>query len=135
MGARANVHYLQHYPSSTNNTTIHHTTVASLYIVIITSRHSHQWVQTIRRLREPSLQGNKGRFAQVGMLIFYEELKLKEVSEMTADTAKYICNHRVTGRVKLHKVLNPEAWDSSDTYLKVKGTITDDTYGGFDQVR
>ena len=64
-----------------------------------------------------------------------EELKLKEVSEMTADTAKYICNHRVTGRVKLHKVLNPEAWDSRDTYLKVKGTIIDDTYGGFDQVR
>ncbi|KAL7538555.1 hypothetical protein ACHAXR_009543 [Thalassiosira sp. AJA248-18] len=67
----------------------------------------------------------EGRFAQVGVLFSLEELK--EVSEMTADQVKYICNHRVTGRVKLHKVLNPEAWDSRETYLKVKGTIIDDT--------
>jgi len=67
----------------------------------------------------------EGRFAQVGVLFSLEELK--EVSEMTADQVKYICNHRVTGRVKLHKVLNPEAWESRDTYLKVKGTIIDDT--------
>jgi Lon protease-like protein len=67
----------------------------------------------------------EGRFAQVGVLFSLEELK--EVSEMTADRVKYICNHRVTGRVKLHKVLNPEAWESRDTYLKVKGTIIDDT--------
>ena len=66
----------------------------------------------------------EGRFAQVGVLFSLEELK--EVSEMTADRVKYICNHRVTGRVKLHKVLNPEAWESRDTYLKVKGTIIDD---------
>lgn len=67
----------------------------------------------------------EGRFAQVGVLFSLEELK--EVSEMTADRVKYICNHRVTGRVKLHKVLNPEAWESRNTYLKVKGTIIDDT--------
>ncbi|KAL9181173.1 hypothetical protein ACHAXT_009978 [Thalassiosira profunda] len=67
----------------------------------------------------------EGRFAQVGVLFSLEELK--EVSEMTADQVKYICNHRVTGRVRLHKVLNPEAWESRDTYLKVKGTIIDDT--------
>ena len=46
---------------------------------------------------------------------------------MTADRVKYICNHRVTGRVKLHKVLNPEAWENRETYLKVEGTIIDDT--------
>ncbi|KAL7470084.1 hypothetical protein ACHAXS_010325 [Conticribra weissflogii] len=67
----------------------------------------------------------EGRFAKVGVLFSLEELK--EVSEMTADRVKYICNHRVTGRVKLHKVLNPEAWEKRDTYLKVKGTIIDDT--------
>lgn len=66
-----------------------------------------------------------GRFAQVGVLFSLEELK--EVSGMTADRVKYICNHRVTGRVRLHKVLNPEAWESRDTYLKVQGTIIDDT--------
>ena len=67
----------------------------------------------------------EGRFAQVGVLFSLEELK--EVSEMTADQVKYICNHRVTGRVKLHKVLNPEQWEKRETYLKVKGTIIDDT--------
>lgn len=67
----------------------------------------------------------EGRFAQVGVLFSLEELK--EVSEMTEDQVKYICNHRVTGRVKLHKVLNPEAWENRDTYLKVRGTIIDDT--------
>ena len=67
----------------------------------------------------------EGRFAQVGVLFSLEELK--EVSEMTNDQVKYICNHRVTGRVRLHKVLNPEAWKTRDTYLKVKGTIIDDT--------
>lgn len=66
-----------------------------------------------------------GRFAQVGVLFTLEELK--EVSGMTADRVKYVCNHRVTGRVKLHKVLNPEAWERRDTYLKVTGTIMDDT--------
>lgn len=72
----------------------------------------------------------EGRFAQVGVLFSLEELK--EVSEMTADRVKYICNHRVTGRVKLQKVLNPEAWESRETYLKVKGTIIDDT-GYYDE--
>lgn len=67
----------------------------------------------------------EGRFAQMGVIFSLEELK--EVSEMTGDQVKYICNHRVTGRVKLHKVLNPEAWESRDTYLKVSGTIIDDT--------
>lgn len=67
----------------------------------------------------------EGRFAQMGVLFSLEELK--EVSEMTADRVKYICNHRVIGRVKLHKVLNPEAWENRETYLKVEGTIIDDT--------
>lgn len=52
---------------------------------------------------------------------------LKEVSEQTADRVKYICNHKVTGRVKIHRILNPEAWESRDTYLRVEGSITDDS--------
>jgi Lon protease-like protein len=67
----------------------------------------------------------KGRFAQTGVLFELEDLK--EVSEQTQDQIKYICNHKVTGRVTLHKVLNPEAWASRDTYLKVEGTIHDDS--------
>ena len=67
----------------------------------------------------------QGRFAQTGVLFELEDLK--EVSEQTADQIKYICNHKVTGRVTIHKVLNPEAWETRETYLKVEGTIHDDS--------
>lgn len=66
-----------------------------------------------------------GRFAQTGVLFELEDLK--EVSEQTADQIKYICNHRVTGRVNLHRIINPEVWESRETYLRVEGTIMDDT--------
>jgi len=67
----------------------------------------------------------EGRFAQTGVLFELEDLK--EVSEQTQDKVKYVCNHKVTGRVTLHKVLNPEAWASRETYLKVEGTTHDDS--------
>ena len=67
----------------------------------------------------------QGRFAQTGVLFELEDLK--EVSEQTADQIKYICNHKVTGRVTIHKVLNPEVWETRETYLKVEGTIHDDS--------
>lgn len=66
-----------------------------------------------------------GSFAQMGVLFELEELK--EVSEQTGDQIKYICNHKVTGRVKIHRILNPEDWESRDTYLRVEGTISDDS--------
>ena len=66
-----------------------------------------------------------GRFAQTGVLFELEDLK--EVSEQTNDQIKYVCKHRVTGRVKISKVLNAEAWESRDTYLRVTGTIINDT--------
>jgi len=68
---------------------------------------------------------DKGRFAQTGVLFELEDLK--EVSEQTGDRIKYICSHKVTGRVKIHRILNPEAWENRDTYLRVEGTITDDS--------
>lgn len=67
----------------------------------------------------------QGRFAQTGVLFELEELK--EVSEQTADQIKYICNHKVTGRVTIKRVLNPEAWETRETYLKCEGTIQDDS--------
>lgn len=66
-----------------------------------------------------------GRFAVWGVLFELEDLK--EVSEQTADQIKYICNHKVTGRVKLHRVLNPEAWEPRETYLRAEGTVIDDS--------
>ena len=66
-----------------------------------------------------------GRFAVWGVLFELEDLK--EVSEQTADQIKYICNHKVTGRVKLHRILNPDAWESRSTYLRAEGTLIDDS--------
>ena len=66
----------------------------------------------------------QGTFAEIGVIFYLDDLK--EVSEETGDQIKYICNHRVTKRVKIHKILNPEAWESRETYLKVEGTILDD---------
>lgn len=66
-----------------------------------------------------------GRFATTGVLFELEELK--EVSEQTDDQIKYICNHKVTGRVRLHRIINPTAWESRETYLRVEGTIIDDS--------
>lgn len=67
----------------------------------------------------------QGRFAQTGVLFELEDLK--EVSEQTGDKIKYICNHKVTGRVKLNRILNPEDWETRSTYLRVEGIATDDS--------
>lgn len=67
----------------------------------------------------------EGRFAQTGVLFELEDLK--EVSEQTQDQIKYICNHKVTGRVTINKILNPEAWTTRQTYLKAEGVILDDS--------
>ncbi len=69
----------------------------------------------------------EGTFAQVGVIFHLEDLK--EVSEETGDAIKYICNHKVTDRVKLHNILNPDAWTSRETYLKVEATILEEDDG------
>lgn len=65
-----------------------------------------------------------GSFAQMGVLFQLEDLK--EVSEQTNDQVKFVCTHKVTGRVKLHKIVNPEVWNTRETYLKVEGTIIEE---------
>lgn len=62
-----------------------------------------------------------GTFATTGVIFYLEDLK--EVSELTDDQVKYICNHKVTNRVQLLNVINPEAWRTRDTYLKVEACI------------
>jgi len=67
----------------------------------------------------------EGTFAETGVV--FQLLDLKEVSGMTGDQIKYICNHRVVGRVQLHRILNPEAWKSRETYLRVEATPIQET--------
>lgn len=67
----------------------------------------------------------EGTFAETGVI--FQLLDLKEVSGLTGDQIKYICNHRVVGRVKLHRILNPEAWKNRETYLRVEATAIQET--------
>lgn len=53
--------------------------------------------------------------------------QLKEVSEQTGDKIKFICSHKVTGRVKIHRIINPQDWETRDTYLRVEATVYDDS--------
>ena len=62
-----------------------------------------------------------GVFAQVGVL--FELQDLKEVSEQTNDQIKFICNHSIKNRVLIHQILNPQVWETRETYLKVKATV------------
>ena len=62
-----------------------------------------------------------GVFAQTGVIFYLDDLK--EVSEETGDQIKYICTHKVTERVKLERIVNPEVYDTRESYLKVEGVI------------
>jgi len=65
------------------------------------------------------------RFSQVAVVFYLDDLK--EVSEQTDDRIKFICSHKVVGRVRMQKVLNPEAWFDRSTYLKVQVEDMPDT--------
>ena len=66
----------------------------------------------------------EGRFAETGVIFYLDDLK--EVSEMTADQIKYICTHKVTGRVKIHRVINSEVWSTKEDYMRVEATILEE---------
>lgn len=75
----------------------------------------------------------EGRFAETGVIFHLEDLK--EVSEMTADQIKYICSHKVTGRAKIHRVLNPEVWETREDYMRVEATILEEEDGESDNAQ
>ena len=58
-----------------------------------------------RRFAVLNVDSETGRFAEVGVIFYLDELK--EVSEQTDDRVKYIGTHSVKGRVEIKKVLNP----------------------------
>lgn len=58
------------------------------------------------------------RLAEVGVVFYLADLR--EVSEQTNDQVKYVCSHKVIGRVRLKRVLNPRAFADRSTYLRVE---------------
>jgi hypothetical protein len=59
-----------------------------------------------------------GRMAETAVLFMLEDIK--EVSQQTGDRVKFVCKHKVTKRVRLKKVLNPNVWHDASGYLRVE---------------
>lgn len=71
-----------------------------------------------RRFAVVNIDAETGRFAEVGVIFYLDELK--EVSEQTDDRVKYIGTHSVKGRVEIKKVLNPSAGATRETYMRAE---------------
>jgi len=71
-----------------------------------------------RRFAVVNVDSETGRFAEVGVIFYLDELK--EVSEQTDDRVKYIGTHSVKGRVEIKQVLNPSAGATRETYMKAE---------------
>ena len=78
-----------------------------------------------RRFMVCNIDGETGRFAEVGVLFYLDDLK--EVSEQTGDRVKYVGSHSVTTRVRLKKVLNPQVTTTRETYLRAEVEELTDT--------
>lgn len=69
-----------------------------------------------RRFVVPVSHPETGRLASVAPVFYLEDLK--EVSEQTADAVKYVCSHKVIGRVTIKRTLNDSVWSDRSSYLK-----------------
>ena len=69
-----------------------------------------------RRFAVPVSHPETGRLASVAPVFYLEDLK--EVSEQTQDAVKYVCSHKVIGRVRIKRTLNDHVWADRSTYLK-----------------
>lgn len=77
-----------------------------------------------RRFVTTAIHPEDGRLAEVGSVLYLEELR--DVSEMSSDQVKYVCNHRVIGRVRIVRVLNPKSLEDSETYVRVETMPVED---------
>mmetsp|Transcript_22663 Transcript_22663/g.36472 ORF Transcript_22663/g.36472 Transcript_22663/m.36472 type:complete len:437 (-) Transcript_22663:2158-3468(-) len=69
-----------------------------------------------RRFAVPVSHPETGRLASVAPVFYLEDLK--EVSEQTQDAVKYVCSHKVIGRVRIKRTLNDRVWADRTSYLK-----------------
>lgn len=69
-----------------------------------------------RRFAVPVSHPETGRLASVAPVFYLEDLK--EVSEQTKDAVKYVCSHKVIGRVRIKRTLNDRVWGDRTSYLK-----------------
>lgn len=72
--------------------------------------------------------GSDDCVSNVGVVFYLEDLR--DVSEETGDQVKYVCDHRVIGRVCLHRILNPSCWEDASTYLRAETVAIEDVDQG-----
>lgn len=65
-----------------------------------------------------------GQFAQYGLM--YQMTQIQEIADETNGEIQYFANHVVTKPVQLLRVLNPQVWNTKETYLQVQGRLMDD---------
>lgn len=83
-----------------------------------------------RRFVMTAVDQETGRFAEYGVVFYLDDLQ--DVSARTEDKYKYVCSHRVIGRVRLGRIVNPSSWWDRSTYLNVHTTPVLDSDDGLD---
>jgi hypothetical protein len=66
------------------------------------------------------------KWATHGLL--YEAVHVKEVADETNGVIQYQATHLVTKPILIKRILNPEAWESQETYLQVEGEVVKDEF-------
>jgi len=65
-----------------------------------------------------------GVYASHGLL--YEIMRLEDVADQTNGKIQLLCHHLVTKTVRIDKIVNPSAWTSQTTYLRIQGEVIEE---------
>lgn len=104
------------FPHSTHELSIFEPRYRKLYNDILVSGS--------RRFVVINVHPDDGRLAEVGAVFYLQDLR--EVSEQSRGKVKYVCDHRVIGRARIGRVLNPSAWEDRSTYLRAETMPVED---------
>jgi hypothetical protein len=64
-------------------------------------------------------------YAKYGLA--YEVTDWKEVADETNGVLQYVCDHTITPTpVRIHHVVNPHAWTTKETYVRVEGCLVEE---------
>jgi hypothetical protein len=65
----------------------------------------------------------RGKFATHGLILMLTDVR--EIADETNGIYQYVGNHIVTKPIKIDAIMNPQAFRTKETYLKVKGQVLD----------
>eukprot|EP00913_Durusdinium_trenchii_P021698 g20388.t1 len=87
----------------------------------------------VQRFRGRSCELQEALAAEVGMHKTSARTGLPPISYVFSDPAtsqasavKYVCDHKVIGRVRIKRVLNPSSWFDRSTYLRAETVAIED---------